>query len=236
MAKISKFKNIVKKTIGREKYGKILNTKGGSWVHDKLHKGKSSSRDFLLQKIPKKSEGVEIGVHEGNFSERILEIVLPKKLYLIDPWKLEQDEVYDESYYGKKKIVNQNIMDERFHNVRKRFEKEIKNNQIIIKRGYSEEILKDFHNDSLDWVYIDGNHLYEFVKKDLELCFMKIKNGGYICGDDYNDGGWWKGGVKKAVDEFVSSNNKIKVIEIKADQFILQKKANEKNYLSQSNL
>ncbi len=223
MVTISKFKNFVKKIIGRERYGKILNTSIGSWAHDKLHEDISSSRDFLLQKMPKKSIGAEIGVHKGDFSERILEIVLPKKLHLIDPWKLEQDEIYEKSLYGKKKIVDQNIMDERFQNVKKRFKKEIKNNQVIIERGYSEDILKDIQNEYLDWVYIDGNHLYEFVKKDLELCFLKIKNGGYICGDDYNEGGWWKGGVKKAIDEFVLNNNKIKVIEIKADQFILQK-------------
>ena len=69
-------------------------------------------------------------------------------------------------------------------------------------RRDSESALSEFEDGSLDFVYIDGNHLYEFVKKDLELSLRKMKPGGYITGDDYSPGGWWKGGVKRAVDEF----------------------------------
>lgn len=223
MTSFTPFKKIAKKTLGRDNYSKILNTSVGIWVHNKLHENSESSRDFLLQKMPKRSICAEIGVNKGDFSERILEIVQPKKLHLIDPWKLEQSEVYDESYYGKKTVEDQNAMDKRFKDVMNRFEKEIKNNQIVIDRGYSETILQDFQNGYFDWIYVDGNHLYEFVKKDLELCYLKVKTSGYITGDDYNEGGWWEGGVKKAVDEFISNNKKIKLIEIKANQFILQK-------------
>lgn len=223
MTSLTPFKKIVKKTLGRDRYGKILNTPIGTWVHNKIHESSESSRDFLLQKMPKRSVSAEIGVHKGDFSERILEIVQPKELHLIDPWKLEQSEVYDKSYYGKKTVENQSVMDERFENVVKRFEKEIKNNQIVIDRGYSETILQNFQNEYFDWIYVDGNHLYEFVKRDLEICYLKVKTFGYIAGDDYNEGGWWEGGVKKAVDEFVFNNKKIKLIEIKANQFILQK-------------
>ena len=56
-------------------------------------------------------------------------------------------------------------------------------------------------------MYIDGNHTYEFVKKDL-LCYIpKVKPGGYIICDDYftDIGEWWSGGVKVAVDEMVAN-------------------------------
>ena len=42
-----------------------------------------------------------------------------------------------------------------------------------------------------DWIYVDGNHLYEFVRADLELSLRKARRGGFITGDDYQDGGWW---------------------------------------------
>ena len=37
-------------------------------------------------------------------------------------------------------------------------------------------------------VYIDGNHQYEFVKADVELCFRKVRLNGTIAGDDF----FWK--------------------------------------------
>ena len=54
-----------------------------------------------------------------------------------------------------------------------------------------------FPNDSLDFVFIDADHAYESVKKDLEVWYNKIKPLGIIGGHDYNNPG-----VKMAVDEF----------------------------------
>jgi hypothetical protein len=53
-------------------------------------------------------------------------------------------------------------------------------------------------------VYIDGNHLYEYVRNDLEIFATKVKSGGLITGDDYGVLGWWRDGVTRAVDEFVA--------------------------------
>ena len=40
-----------------------------------------------------------------------------------------------------------------------------------------------------DWIYIDGNHTYEYVKQDLEGYRPKVKPGGYMAGDDYGTKG-----------------------------------------------
>ncbi|MDP3697256.1 MAG: class I SAM-dependent methyltransferase, partial [Candidatus Taylorbacteria bacterium] len=40
--------------------------------------------------------------------------------------------------------------------------------------------------EELDFVYIDGNHSYDYVKKDLELYWDKVKKGGALTGDDFN--------------------------------------------------
>jgi hypothetical protein len=44
-----------------------------------------------------------------------------------------------------------------------------------------------FENESLDLVYIDGDHRFECVMIDILLWLPKIKIGGYICGHDYTD-------------------------------------------------
>ncbi|WP_353432454.1 class I SAM-dependent methyltransferase [Polynucleobacter sp. MWH-UH23A] len=61
-----------------------------------------------------------------------------------------------------------------------------------------------FVDESLDLVYIDGDHTYDGVVKDLAAWFPKVRKGGVICGDDI---GW--PGVKQAVDEFFIRNYQI---------------------------
>ena len=179
-------------------------------------------RDFLLEAMPRGSVCAEIGVHRGDFSRRILEIVKPKELHLIDPWQFLREEAYKDSNYGGKRGVNQSLMDRRYQSVVKRFRPEIARHQIKIHRACSDQACDLFEDDYFDWIYIDGNHLYEFARKDLDLYYPKVKQGGFIAGDDYGEGGWWQGGVKKAVDEFIDSE-RVRVIEIKDAQFCLCK-------------
>ena len=49
-------------------------------------------------------------------------------------------------------------------------------------------------------IYIDGNHLYNFVLSDLLNSLDKIKSDGLIICDDYkNDCGQFGDGVTKAI-------------------------------------
>jgi hypothetical protein len=180
-------------------------------------------RRFLLEMLPKNSVGVEIGVHKGDFSQKLLEVVNPKELHLIDPWKHESSATYKNALYGGKAKNGQNEMDERYSNVCVKFDREIRGERVKIHRGYSTDVLAQFPDEYFDWVYIDGNHLYEYVKKDIELSFCKTKVGGLITGDDYTEGGWWEGGVKKAVDEYATAEQ-AQLIEIRNGQFIVRKK------------
>ena len=38
----------------------------------------------------------------------------------------------------------------------------------------------------LDFVYIDGDHSYEGVKKDFKIWYNKVRTGGIVGGHDYN--------------------------------------------------
>lgn len=70
-------------------------------------------------------------------------------------------------------------------------------------KSSSVEAASLYEANTLDFVFIDANHVYEAVKDDLQAWFSKVKTGGIIAGHDYyNDPG-----VKKAVDEFFGEEN-----------------------------
>lgn len=180
-----------------------------------------NGRKFLLKLMPKNSVCAEIGVYKGNFSDEILEFVEPKRLHLIDPWEYKEKDIYSKALFGGV-AGSQDAMTNIYNNVREKFEIELDRNIIDIHRDYSQEAYKEFPDEYFDWIYVDGNHKYNYVKKDLELYFPKVKTKGYITGDDYKKFGWWDGGVKRAVKEFIKEND-VKLIKIKNSQFILKK-------------
>ena len=103
-------------------------------------------------------------------------------------------------------------------NLTKRFAADV----VAVHRAPSVEAAESFADGYFDWVYIDGNHLYEFVKADLETYHRKVRTGGYIAGDDYGAEGWWEGGVTRAVDEFRRAGL-CETVLIQDRQFLLQK-------------
>lgn len=188
----------------------------------RLLTGTKLPRDVLLDLLPKHSIGAEIGVHHGDFSKKILAIVKPKKLFLVDPWAYEEGEKYKRTFYGGEKGQDQAHMDDRYRAVLSRFSKNIDAGQVCVIRETAERAFQEMDDNSLDWVYIDGNHAYDFVKKDLELSFLAVRPSGIISGDDYTSGGWWKDDVKQAVEEFVR-DKKLQTVKIIDNQFLLIK-------------
>ncbi len=53
-------------------------------------------------------------------------------------------------------------------------------------------------------MFIDANHAYESVKRDIEAWWPLLGNGGVLAGSTYTNGG--SVGVAKAVDEFAAKN------------------------------
>jgi hypothetical protein len=60
-----------------------------------------------------------------------------------------------------------------------------------------------YDDESLDFVFIDGDHSYEGVKEDIENWIRKVKVGGIIAGHDYITEDIHSQGVKRAVDEMI---------------------------------
>lgn len=92
--------------------------------------------------------------------------------------------------------------------------------RININRASSIEISELFGNESFDFIFIDGDHRYDFVSKDIALYYPKLKKGGIVCGHDYEGGGYNEEyinqdfvenkhhGVVKAVNEFFKGEAK----------------------------
>lgn len=159
---------------------------------------------FLKTQGKKDLVGIEIGVRDGWNSLDILETLSIKKLYLIDPYMAYEE--YEESGDDLRKF-------QKFLNTKKKIAvKALKKykNKIKFVKMFSEEASKLFKNNSLNFVYIDGNHQYEFVKKDIELYYPKIKKGGIIGGDDYyfcDESKASNFGVVDAVNKFFKNKN-----------------------------
>ncbi len=156
--------------------------------------GRHKNRLRLLEQLPKNGRGAEIGVWNGGFSEFILEVTRPRELVLIDPWDLLSNQSEEERTH--KKHADTEFMDDMFQNVSGRYGHL---DNVTIAKGFSADVLSAYPDDYFDWVYVDGNHQYEFVKVDIDLAFQKVKPGGIIAGDDFL---WKRNGrmhVKEAV-------------------------------------
>lgn len=69
------------------------------------------------------------------------------------------------------------------------------------------------NKEYFDFVYIDADHTYEMVKRDINLWYPLVKSGGIIGGHDYGfpDEVVRYGGVQKAVDEIFGNNDTVLV-------------------------
>jgi len=121
--------------------------------------------------------GAEIGVSTGRYSKWLC-VKMRKnkpKLFLIDPY-LAYDEYTEQ--HGEEGQVN---LDADYRQAQERL---AKFNVEFVKKT-SMEALKDFNDNSLDFVFIDGNHTFEYVVNDIAEWSKKVKKGGIISGHDY---------------------------------------------------
>lgn len=112
--------------------------------------------------------GAEVGVAEGIYSKVLCLHIPDIELYCVDIW----------SRYSKKGENDQAralaLAHEKLDVYGARF-----------IRKPSAEAVRDFADASLDFVYIDGDHSFDFVMQDLILWSAKVKPGGVIAGHDY---------------------------------------------------
>lgn len=173
-------------------------------------------RDRMLGQLPKGAIVAEIGVWEGFFSGRIMEICQPATLHLIDPWLYMPE--FANTGFGRKK--NEHLMEQKWHDVTARFKDQP---QVKVHRGLSEVVLGGMPDGALDWVYIDANHNEPFIGNDLALCLAKVKHDGIIAGDDFNWQSDQSGApVKHAVEKMLAELGDQASLTLMANQYIIK--------------
>lgn len=114
--------------------------------------------------------GAEIGVWDGKYGRILAKSGL--KIYGVDPYICYEDALA---------LLDQKQLDKKYQNALKIL---APCDYTIIKK-FSMEAVKDFADESLDFVYIDGNHAFKYVVEDIHEWSKKVKKGGVISGHDY---------------------------------------------------
>ena len=163
--------------------------------------------------------GVEVGTFKAEFSKFILDN-WNGTLYMVDVWRPLGDEYLDSSNHG-------NYQNQIYSNAMENLQG-FEDRGIMI-RANSQKASEIFQDESLDFVYIDANHAYDFVVDDINYWYSKVKKGGYLWGHDYISLDWYNDpnflpnqkdkhiyskdfyhgvfGVNPAVDEFCKKHN-----------------------------
>lgn len=115
-------------------------------------------------------KGAEIGVADGRYSEILCKKIPKLELLCIDPWIPYKGCWRSKGYQAKAYEKAQQRLG--------------KYNTKLIKKTSLEASL-DVPDESLDFVFIDGSHLFDNVMIDIILWTRKVREGGIISGHDY---------------------------------------------------
>lgn len=143
----------------------------------------------------------ELGVFLGGSTLEILNRCNIKKYYAVDLWEFFEDGMSEN--LGIPQYLYWRGSDQCYKDI---VEKLKDFPQVEIIRESTHEAHRHVKDNELDFCWIDANHSYDYVYKDIELWLPKVKEGGVISGDDWNTKA-----VKVAVKDFFK-NTKYKLI------------------------
>lgn len=148
---------------------------------------------WLAEQATRRLDIAEVGVWKGR-STYVLAGLTPGRVVAIDHWKGAPNTCSGPTQESQKRGAD-TIKGEFLENTRA-FESRIE----IFESG-SFEAATHFKPGSLDFVFLDGDHSEEAVRKDISLYRPLLRPGGMLAGHDYKNGIW--PGVEKAVDALV---------------------------------
>lgn len=115
-------------------------------------------------------KGAEIGVATGKYSEVLCKYNPGLELISVDPWT---------SYSEDPRRIRKH--EENFREAQKR----LAPYNATLMRMMSMDAVREIPKESLDFVYIDANHLFDFFIMDLIEWSKRIRPGGIVSGHDY---------------------------------------------------
>jgi len=123
--------------------------------------------------------GAEVGLEKGKNALTMFRNIPDLKLYGIDPYKQHAQASYDAA------AQTRHWNAEYLSRIKHRAKRALRGQNHTMVQAYSEDAVRQFEDNSLDFVYIDADHSYDFVMLDLILWGRKVKKGGIISGHDY---------------------------------------------------
>ena len=120
---------------------------------------------------------IEIGVQKALFADQVIS-KWPSliKYYGIDAWKNQEN-------YIDGSNVNDNRQMENYHISKENLKKYGAKIELI--RHYSNLVVNQFQDKSIDFIYVDARHDFCGAYEDLSLYFPKLKCNGVMAGHDY---------------------------------------------------
>lgn len=137
-------------------------------------------------------EGVEVGTDRGLYAQKLCHANPQLHLTCVDPWQ-----AYGYYHPHEYHEVSQEAVDACYAEATQR----LAPYRCTILRKTSMEGVTCFPRESLDFVFIDGNHAYEYIRDDIAEWSTRVRRGGIVYGHDYvND-------VQRAVNEYMAREN-----------------------------
>lgn len=135
--------------------------------------------------------GAEIGVADGRNALTLCQQIPDIDLHCVDPWT---------RYPDNPRGGGQHQHDQNFALAQDR----LRDYRVTFHRGMSMDVVREFAPHSLDWVYIDGHHGFDYVMQDLIEWSTRVKPGGIVAGHDYYH--FQQSGVVEAVDAYTKAH------------------------------
>ena len=124
----------------------------------------------------------EIGVFKGDYAQHILKNCPSVKTYvMVDPWRNLSD-------WNKPANKNDDTFNQYFKESMAKTDFAKSKRKIL--RGKTTEVVDQIQDNSLDFIYIDGDHTLKGITIDLVNLWPKLKANGVIIGDDFHPSIW----------------------------------------------
>lgn len=136
---------------------------------------------------------LEIGSYIGESSILFKKYFKDSFLFCVDPWVDNYD------------LNDPTIRIFSFSQVEKAFDEMMfKQNNYIKCKMFSDDFFNLMPDNFFDLIYIDGNHSYDFVYRDILNSLRVLKPDGILSGHDYGRNHEHTKGVTRAVEEILS--------------------------------
>jgi len=153
----------------------------------------------------------EVGVNTGLNVFDVMTQLNVSHSFLVDMYL-----AYDTVYEGRVIYFTQEVQAEAYESAKKLLEPF--KDKLTWLLSYSDVAIKDV-DEGIDFIYIDGNHEYEYVKNDLKNYWKKLAENGILAGHDFFGS---HNGLIRAVFEFSNENN-LKLYSDRYDWWFIKK-------------